>query len=322
MKKLILGLLLTLITSSGLSFLVLFEGEINQVSAWWEKWSRDSATLPFSPYKKRRANAAELEFHGANKISVEDNRLFWKGDRADLMPEITTDGKLVKIIVASGGKGYSNSVTAKITGANHKEFKLGRVHINKGSIAKIEIIKSSTWTNEPLAYLRGEDAPYSGTIETKFPSGQIIEESNYLSGKRHGKVIRYDRTGIPVANKDYVHGKKHGTHIFWFPVTIEPSGYIPKVSKDGDLIPTLWTFLHLQAKEKFKDDYGSHESNQWVVQNYRLKGGSFQVKQLEHWEKNVKEGLFEGFDEFSNKTFKDEYKNGLRIKHKIFDKSI
>ena len=322
MKKLTLGILFILILSSGLSFLILFEGEVNQVSLWWDKWSRDSDSLPFSPYKKRRANAADLEFLSANKITVQDNRLFWKGERAELFPELTTDGNLVRIIIGSGGKGYSNSVTAKITGANNKEFKLGKVRLEDSSIKQVDIIKSSKWTKEPLAYLRGEESPFSGTIETRFPSGQIIEETNYLSGKRHGKVIRYDRTGIPIANKDYVHGKKHGTHIYWFPVTIEPSTYIPKYGKDGDLILTHWTYLHIQAKEKFKEEYGSHQSNQWVVTNYRLTGGAFQVKLLEHWDHNVKEGLFEGFDEFSNKTFKDEYKNGLRIKHQIFDKSI
>ena len=82
----------------------------------------------------------------------------------------------------------------------------------------------------------------------------------------------------------------------------------------------MWIFLQTEAKEKFGPAYGSHASNQWVVKNYRLKGGSFQVRLLEHWKNNLKHGLFEGFDEFSNKTFKDEFKNGLRIKHQIFDK--
>ena len=78
--------------------------------------------------------------------------------------------------------------------------------------------------------------------------------------------------------------------------------------------------MHSKAKEKFGKEYGSHESNQWVVQNYRLKGGSFQLKLLEHWHQNLKHGLFEGFDELSNKKFKDEYNYGKRTKHQIFDK--
>ena len=59
--------------------------------------------------------------------------------------------------------------------------------------------------------------------------------------------------------------------------------------------------MHSKAKEKFESD---HESNQWVVKNYRLKGGSFQLKLLEHWHQNLKHGLFEGFDELSNKNLK------------------
>ena len=41
---------------------------------------------------------------------------------------------------------------------------------------------------------------------------------------------------------------------------------------------------------------------------FKLEGGSFQVKLLEHWKNNLKHGLFEGFDAKSNKTFKDEYR--------------
>lgn len=320
MKKIILAILFTCIVSGGLSFLILFEGDMEQVSGWWEKSSVNSPSLPFSPYKKRREDSSFLERHSANKIMLYDNRLFWGGSGADAFPETTTSGKLVKIIIKNGGRGYSASVRAEITGANAGKFELGNVKIKNGSVAGIEVLKGHDWTHIPLAFIKDEEQPFSGTIETRFPSGQIIEETNYLSGVIHGKSKRYDRTGIPVADRDYVHGQKHGTHIFWFPKPIEPSDYKPQRSKNGDLLSTLWIFLQTEAKEKFGPAYGSHASNQWVVKNYRLKGGSFQVRLLEHWKNNLKHGLFEGFDEFSNKTFKDEFKNGLRIKHQIFDK--
>ena len=35
----------------------------------------------------------------------------------------------------------------------------------------------------PLYFMQGEDIPFTGTAETKFPSGQIIEEIPYLNGK-------------------------------------------------------------------------------------------------------------------------------------------
>ena len=79
--------------------------------------------------------------------------------------------------------------------------------------------------------------------------------------------------------------------------------------------------INEKAKDKFRDKYATPESNEWVVQNYKLSGGDFEVELLEHWYENQKHGLFEGFDRFGNKTFKDEYRHGLRIKHKIFDKT-
>ena len=51
-----------------------------------------------------------------------------------------------------------------------------------------------------------------------------------------------------------------------------------------------------------------------------MAGGSFQVRLLEHWENNQKDGLFEGFDRFGNKNFKDEYNMGIRIKHRFLTK--
>ena len=34
--------------------------------------------------------------------------------------------------------------------------------------------------------------------------------------------------GVPVFSKDYVGGKKHGTHLFWFPSPVDPDDYKTK----------------------------------------------------------------------------------------------
>ena len=57
-----------------------------------------------------------------------------------------------------------------------------------------------------------------------------------------------------------------------------------------------------------------------MIEAFRLKGGAFQVKLLEHWKDNRKNGLFEAYDRFGNKRYKDEYNKGLRTSHRIFDK--
>ena len=99
MKKLILAILFTCVVSGGLSFLILFEGDMELVSRWWEKSSVNSSSLPFSPYKKRRVSTSFLELYSANKIVLHDKRLFWGGSGADAIPETTKSGKLVKIII-------------------------------------------------------------------------------------------------------------------------------------------------------------------------------------------------------------------------------
>ena len=262
-----------------------------------------------------------LRFEEANRVVFRDNHLFWRGNGAIALPELTISGKLVRLIVSSGGIGYSNQVKAYVSGANEHTFKLGEVKVDGGKVFDVPVIESSLWSNTPIAYYGNELEPFSGTIEQKFPSGQIIEETPYLSGQIHGQVIRYEERGIPIFSKDYDHGQKNGTHIYWYPTPIDPDNYVPEARQDGELIPTLWLKIRNDAKEKFGKEFGKHESNKWVVDKYKLAGGSFQVKLLEHWLDNKKHGLFEGFDEIGNKTFKDDYDKGLRIKHKTFDKT-
>ena len=72
-------------------------------------------------------------------------------------------------------------------GRNEHTFKLGEVKVDGGNVIDVPVIESSLWSNTPIAYYGNELEPFSGTIEQKFPSGQIIEETPYLSGQIHGK---------------------------------------------------------------------------------------------------------------------------------------
>jgi len=321
MKKAFVLIFSILFLTLVFGYAILFEGKFDVLAYKWSNWTRNSESLPFSPYKIRREDSAFLRFEEANRVVFQDNHLFWKGTGAKALAELTVSGKLVNLIVNDGGEGYSNQVMAYVVGANNHEFKLGEVKVSEGRVIDVAVLKASIWSHTPIAYFGNERKPFSGTIEQKFPSGQIIEETPYLSGKIHGKIVRYEERGIPIFSKEYDHGKREGTHIYWFPNPIDPVDYVPKVMQDGDLIPTLWLKIQNDAKEKFGKKFGNHESNKWAVDKYKLSGGSFQVKLLEHWLENRKHGLFEGFDEFGNKTFKDDYDRGLRIKHKTFDKT-
>ena len=131
--------------------------------------------------------------------------------------------------------------------------------------------------------------------------------------------LRFNSLGIPVFEKDYKNGRKDGTHIYWYNKPIDPTDYKPVIGSNGDLLPTLWFNILDQAKTK--QNLVLTKQTNGLSNKFKLEGGSFQVKLLEHWKNNLKHGLFEGFDSKSNKTFKDEYRMGLRIKHQTFDKS-
>ena len=317
---LVLCLGVTFATAS-LSFFILFQGDSVQLKNWWQDLVRDSESLPFAPYKNRVVSNTEIRTEFANEVIFLDQHIFWKGVGAKAVPVLNDNKRVERFVILDGGKGYSDVVRVDVKGASGKLFQLGKPLVNKGSIVSLPIIKTAKWNDQPLVYVQHENQPLSGIVKSEYQSGQIIEQTPYLMGKVHGTKRRWNEYGMPIFAKDYQHGKKHGTHIYWFETANDPDDYTPIKSKNGEIIPTLWIKLREDAKKKFKENFGSHEANDWVTFNYKTKGGDFPVRLLEHWHKNLRHGLFEGFDQFGNKTFKDDYKMGLRIKHKTFDKT-
>ena len=322
MKKFSLVLSAIFLATALFTFFILFDGNPSKVFLSWQDWTRDSPSLPYSAYKTRRVEASNLTTLSANKIIFKDNHLFWQGKGARALPELTNDGLVVSLVVVKQGKGYSNSVEASVVGAQGTKFSLGQPVVKNGCIQSVPIIKTSKWNHYPLTFYRSETEPFSGISETTLPSGQIIKEEPYLLGMLHGKSLKYDASGIPVYSKDYLHGQRHGTHIYWFQDPQDPDSFKSLKSRSGDLLPSLWAKIRDDAAGKFgENNLGSGKANKWIVEKYRLAGGEFQVQLLEHWKYDRKHGLFEGFDYLGNKTFKDEFKEGLRIKHRIFDKT-
>ena len=309
------------LTTGCLSFLILFEGDPTILKNWWQEKARNSESLPFAPYNSRVVSSSEIRIDEANEVIIIDQHLFWKGTGARIQPILNEDNTLIEFAILKGGSGYSNIVKAKIQGAGSSLFELKPPVVKNGAIVALPISKTATWNEQPLVYASDEKYPFSGLVESQFPGGQIIEQTPYLSGKIHGTKKRWNEYGIPLYSHDYINGMKHGTHIYWYNKPIDPTDYKPVIGSNGDLLPTLWFNILDQAKTKFGTEFGSNEANKWVVDKFKLEGGSFQVKLLEHWKNNLKHGLFEGFDSKSNKTFKDEYKMGLRVKHKTFDKT-
>jgi hypothetical protein len=310
-----------LFASSALAYFILFDGNLAKLNNWWQEVARNSESLPLAPYKNRVIAKSNLRIEHANEVKIFDRHLFWKGTGAKIEPILDRKNNLKYLNIVNGGYGYSSSVDIRITGAGSHHFKIGNVKVLNGVIKSVKVIESSKWNDQPLAYAFDEIYPFSGVVKNEFPGGQIIEQIPYLSGKIHGTIKRWNEYGLPLSNKDYLHGNKHGTHIYWFEFTNDPQDFVPFKSINGEIYPTLWIKLQEEAKKKFRSKFGSHEANEWITFNYRRQGGDFPVRLLEHWKDNLRHGLFEGFDNLGNKTFKDDYQMGHRIKHKTFDKT-
>src|SRR6056300_1255637 len=105
MKKLIFTILAICFVFFGFAFLILFEASIDKTFNWWASFSRDSPSLPYSPYKIRREDAAYLRIEEANQVRFIDKHLFWKGTGAIALPELSKTGTVVNLILKKGGNG-------------------------------------------------------------------------------------------------------------------------------------------------------------------------------------------------------------------------
>ena len=233
-------------------------------------------------------------------------------------PKLSEDNLLQEVIVKSGGSGYSEHVVAKVTGTMENEFELGPVTVENGKIVKVGIRKATSWNFIPLAFYKGEKLAFSGTAEEKYPCGQIIEEKNTFPGSCMGRSENMMRKAYPCMKRTTPEAKSTERTYTGTPTPIDPDDYKPAKGSNSE---SLWLKLRQEAKDKFGREFGGQEANKWVVDKYKLKGGKFPVKLLEHWRENLKHGLFEGYDKDFDQTFESEYDHGRRIKHKQLGKN-
>ena len=312
MKKGLLLLSIIALTFAGSAFLLLFEGNIKNASTWWESFTRNKDWLPFSPYTNRIENADNLRILDATQIKIVDNHLFWNGSGAIIAPEINQQGMLISLQIKNGGTGYSQDVEAKITGSGQSNIQVGKISVNNGKITDVQLKKKSIWHLLPTAFWGNENLPFTGIVEKKFPNGQNLTVRQYSNGLLHGVSKRFTPKGLPVYKIEYHKGLKHGTHIYYYDIPINPDS-------DQNSNKSLWAEINESSnKENASKDISQINEN--IIEKFRLKGGSFQVKLLEHWKNNQRDGLFEAFDRYGNKMYKDEYKFGLRTYHRTFDK--
>ena len=78
-KKAFLFTTLTSILIGVFGFVVIFEGNVNELSKWWSQVSRSNQSLPLSPFQIRHEDSSKMIISETNQIIFEDERLFWKG---------------------------------------------------------------------------------------------------------------------------------------------------------------------------------------------------------------------------------------------------
>lgn len=313
MKKGLLLLCIIVVTFAGSAFLLLFEGNIKNASTWWESFTRNKDWMPYSPYTNRIENADKLRIMDATQIKIVDNHLFWNGSGAIIVPEINQKGILINLQIKNCGVGYSQDVEAKITGSGQSDIHVSKISVKNGKITDIQLKERSNWYLLPTAFWGNERLPFTGIVEKKFPNGQNFTVQQYSNGLLHGVSKRFTSKGLPVYNLEYYKGLKHGTHIYYYDIPISPDSV-------GESKNTLWTEISDSYNDLEEDSKDISKVNEDLIETFRLKGGAFQIKLLEHWKNNRKDGLFEAFDRYGNKMYKDEYKLGLRINHRTFDK--
>ena len=313
-KKLLGFFALTLLAVA--AFFLQF-GSIDGFAANWQTFNNGSTWMPFSPYGNRVEKPSRLKRYDATHVVFEDQSLFWKGQGAVAVPKLNEDGDLDRLIITTGGSGYGPLVAAKIVGAGASQFELGKVMVSDGRIHGIEINETGRWYASPRMFFEDETLPYSGTTEIKYQNGQTMERRQYLEGELHGKWSKWKYNGIPLFDRDYVRGLKHGTYALWHGTPIDPKDYKPSAEKNAR--SSLWMEVNELAKEEFKGNHPSRESNEWVIETYKNKGGSLGPKLLAHYDNNRLHGSCEGYDEHGEKTFKDEYRSGRRVAHKTYD---
>lgn len=95
-----------------------------------------------------------------------------------------------------------------------------------------------------IAYHKGEDKPFSGTVFSKFKNGKLKEEVSYRNGKLNGPFKVWTEFGFPLTEGEWQDGRKTGA----------------------------WTEYYENGEKRFSGEYlDDREAGQWT---YYDRGGN------------------------------------------------
>ena len=81
---------------------------------------------------------------------------------------------------------------------------------------KVQVEQVFKNANTDIVYVQGEETPYTGIIEIKFPNGKTQALMAYKNGVMHGKGITYYPSGKVLSKGNYKNGVEDGINIIYY----------------------------------------------------------------------------------------------------------
>lgn len=156
---------------------------------------------------------------------------------------------------------------------------------------KNELEKSSAQVKKEVevdVFIPG-DKPFTGTIKSIHPNGNVRKMSYYLSDKEHGLTTTWDEDGKKILEANFKDGKQDGLTVAWD-------------HKKGHI------------KESFYKD-GRRNGTHTV---WNVKGNK---EAIINYKDDQQDGLFTVWDEDGNKVMESIFKNGEIVDKKFFSKT-
>ena len=75
---------------------------------------------------------------------------------------------------------------------------------------RVPLEKLGTRGDGRIFYLEGQEKPYSGEIERKYPNGKLLGVATMKDGKLDGKSYEYYESGKVLREETYVNGEANG----------------------------------------------------------------------------------------------------------------
>ena len=81
---------------------------------------------------------------------------------------------------------------------------------------KIQVEQVFKNANTGIVYVQGEETPYTGLIEVKFPNGKTQALTSYRNGVVHVKGITYHPNGKVWSKENYKDGVEDDINIIYY----------------------------------------------------------------------------------------------------------